>query len=178
MITPDMEKEAESLLRMISPTTVWERQETVSVLGEELSFSLLGIVPKVDEPSYSDVEIAEEEPEPEKTRYKRQTRLEAFLKAVRKEERNMVDTIKFCFGDLFLLFDAQFNTNRQNFLSYGYFVNRILELHGRHKLKDRLNIKEPKTVRVQRNNRKLWCMYLKHLEKNLGYSIGQENGRH
>ena len=178
MISPEMEIEAESLMKLISPTTVWERQKTMSVLGEELSFSLLGIVPIAEEPQVSDDEIADEQPEPEKTKYKRQTRLEAFLKKVRKEDRNMVDTIKFCFGDLFLLFDTEFNTKRQNFLSYGYFVNRILELHSCHELKEKLNIKEPKTVRVQRNNLRLWRMYLRHLEKKHGFSIDQENGRH
>jgi hypothetical protein len=37
---------------------------------------------------------------------------------------------------------------RHNFLSYGYFINRILELHKRVALRDKLGIKEPIVVDV------------------------------
>ena len=182
-----MEKEAESILKIICPTTPYERLETIAVLGDELSYKLLGIVPAEEDKSWSDVEIDQGQPEsePDESKYKRQVRLEAFLRQVRREtmfspeDWNLPATIKFCFGDLFWLFDTKFNLTgqRQNFLSYGYFVNRILELHGRYELRDKLNIKEPKTDRVRRNNARLWRMYLEYLEKNHGYNIGRD-GRH
>ena len=157
------------MMRVISPTTVYERRETLAILGENAAFRLLGIIPE-DPVFEGEDEVTQETPEKS---YKRQERLEAFLKLVRNEtvfnpaDWNLPMTIKFCFGDLFSLFDAKLNMTgqRQNFLSYGYFVNRILELHGRLELKDKLGIKEPKTPRVRNNNARLWRMYLAHVEE-------------
>lgn len=170
------------MLRLVSPTTQYERDETIAILGEELSYKLFGIAPLLDTNVITEESVIVTE---ESTRYKRQNRLAVFIRQVRKEtmfcpiDWSLPDTIQFCFGDLFWLFDTQFNLTgqRQNFLSYGYFVNRILELHGRHELKEKLEIREPKTARVRNNNARLWRMYLDHLQKNHGLDIGS-HGRH
>jgi hypothetical protein len=101
---------------------------------------------------------------PETKSYQRQERLNAFLKIIRMD--TMVDpadwnldlAIRFCFGELFWLFDTKFNMSGQhrNFLSYGYFINRILELHKRIELRDKLGIKEPIVVDVRHENDRLW----------------------
>lgn len=158
------------MMSLLNPTTVYEQQETIAALGDDVAFRLLGIKDNnVHELIETEVVY---NTEVEKS-YKRQERLEAFLKIMRSEtffvpeDRHLDMTIKFCFGDLFWLFDNKFNVSgqRQNFLSYGYFVNRILELHGRHELKDKLGIREPKTLRIRRNNDRLWRMYLVHVEE-------------
>ena len=163
--------DADEMMRILNPTTVFEQRETIAVLGNDVAFRLLGIkddeyVEEVSEPLEPQYDI-----EPEKS-YKRQERLEAFLKIVRNEtffvpsDRHLDLTIKFCFGELFMLFDTKFNLSgqRQNFLSYGYFINRILELHGRFQLRDKLKIKEPKTPRIRKNNAKLWQMFLEDIQ--------------
>ena len=113
--------------------------------------------------------------------YKRQERLRHFLKIIRKEimcdpaNYNLDKTISCCFGELFWLFDAkrvEFSRQRHNFLSYGYFINRILELHDRLELKDRLQIAEPKLQRVIRDNARLWQVYLDHVRiSDQGYRV-------
>jgi hypothetical protein len=65
---------------------------------------------------------------------------------------NLDLTIRFCFGELFWLFDTKFNMSgqRHNFLSYGYSINRIL------------GIKEPIVVDVRHENDRPWQMFLTH----------------
>ena len=169
-----LNSQAESLMKIMNPTTIYERMETAAVLGENYTtlFKVRPNVPismeewgKHDQPISED----EEEPSPQRGHYKRFEHLRPLLRQVRretifssKEEQNMPATIRFCFGDLFLLFNKK--GKQKNFSSYGFFMNRILELHGKHDLKNRLGISEPKNKRALRRCEQLWNMYLDYIK--------------
>ncbi len=80
-------------------------------------------------------------------------------------------TIRFCFVDLMRLFRE--NYIRKNFLSYGFFINRILEMHGHY---GRLFGKEPSTKHAVCQNWKLWHMYEDWLEVEIN-SSGSESSK-
>ncbi len=172
--TEQLEKFAQYALRILAPSTVHEQKETIAVLGEELSFRLLGIKkPDCDEGQDNEKPDCGEGEKHVRSGYDWRDRLKAYLRVVRREtmftpkDWDLPQTIKFCFADLHWLFDTQFNARgqRRNFLSYAFFLNRILEMHGRYELRDRLNFKEPKGKGARLENERLWCLYLECLER-------------
>jgi hypothetical protein len=95
--------------------------------------------------------------------YNYRSHLEAHISQGRKTgvlDMSMCATIRYCFADIYRIF--QETGNRKNFLSYGFFINRILELHG----KDTY-AKEPVTPAVRTENWQLWFAYERWVQEQM-----------
>lgn len=109
---------------------------------------------KFDPPVGSFEEPVEKPSAPE---YDWRSHLDSHLKKGRKQgaiDEPVCMTIRCCFVELMRLFRE--NYNRKNFLSYGFFINRILEMHG---LYGSIYAKEPKTKYALNQNWRLWRIY-------------------
>lgn len=106
-----------------------------------------------------------EKPLPKVSSYDYRAHLEAHLLRGMKQghldmETNM--TIRYCFADIYRLF-SELCPDRKNFLSYGFFINRILELHGKPAF-----AKEPVSKAAVKQNWALWEAYEQWLAEILG----------